>query len=109
MCRFVIDSGSCENVLSKETVKKLRLKTEPHPSPYKLAWLKKGNEVRICKRCLVSFSIGSKYKDQVWCDVVGMDVCHLLLGRSWQFDRKVMHNGGANTYTLMSGTTKIEL
>ena len=29
-----------------------------------------------------------------------MDVCHLLLGRPWQFDRHVVHDGHANTYTL---------
>ncbi|XP_058202674.1 uncharacterized protein LOC131317120 [Rhododendron vialii] len=110
VCRFVIDSGSCENVVSEEAVQKLGLKTEPHPNPYKLAWLKRGNElVKVSKRCLVSFSVGSTYKDQVWCDVVAMDVCHLLLGRPWQFDRRVMHDGGANTYSLMSGGTKMVL
>ncbi|KAF7135555.1 hypothetical protein RHSIM_Rhsim08G0252200 [Rhododendron simsii] len=91
VCRFVIDSGSCENVVSQEAVQKLGLKTEPHPNPYKLAWLKRGNEIKVSERCLVSFSVGSKYKDQVWCDVVTMDVCHLLLGRPWQFDRKRIH------------------
>jgi len=27
-----------------------------------------------------------------------MDVCHLLLGQPWQFDRKVVHDGENNTY-----------
>jgi hypothetical protein len=31
VCRFVIDSGSCENVISDEVVRKLNLKAEPHP------------------------------------------------------------------------------
>lgn len=30
ICRMVIDSGSCENVISEEVVTKLNLKTEPH-------------------------------------------------------------------------------
>ena len=34
------------------------------------------------------------------CDVVSMSVCHMLLGRPWQFDRKVIHDGRANTYQL---------
>ena len=59
------------------------MKTETHPKPYKLAWLKKGGEVTVSKRALVSFSIGSKYKDCVLYDVVTMDACHLLLGRPW--------------------------
>ena len=29
-----------------------------------------------------------------------MTVCHMLLGRPWQFDRNVIHNGRANTYQL---------
>jgi hypothetical protein len=29
-----------------------------------------------------------------------MDVCHLLLGRLWQYDRNVIHDGTKNTYTL---------
>ena len=45
------------------------------------------------KRALVPFFIGLKYKDVVWCDVVCMDGFHLLLGRLWQYDRDVNHNG----------------
>ena len=29
-----------------------------------------------------------------------MDVCHILLGRPWQYDRKVVHDGRKNTYSL---------
>ena len=80
VCRLVIYSGSYENVVSEEAVQKLGLATEKHPNPYKLYWLKKGNEVTVSKHCLVSFSIGLKYKDNAWCDAVVMDACHLLLG-----------------------------
>lgn len=27
-----------------------------------------------------------------------MDVCHLLLGKPWKFDRKLVHDGENNTY-----------
>ena len=47
----------------------------------------------------MEFQIGP-YKDTVECDVVPISVCHLLLGRPWQFDRNVQHNGRANTYHL---------
>ena len=109
VCGLIIDSGSCENVVSEEVVQKLGLATEKHPNPYKLSWLKKGNEVTVSKCCLVSFSIGLKYKDNAWCDVVVMDACHLLLGRPWQYDREVQHNGRKNTYCFMFGSTKIVL
>ncbi|GJY32427.1 RNA-directed DNA polymerase [Tanacetum coccineum] len=56
----IIDSESCENVVSETIVK-------------------------------------NKYQDEVWCDVVPMDACHLLLGRPWQFDRWTIHDGWRKT------------
>ncbi|CAA0837184.1 F-box associated ubiquitination effector family protein, partial [Striga hermonthica] len=45
VCRFIIDSGSCENVVAQEAVDKLRLSSEPHPQPYTLAWIQRGNAI----------------------------------------------------------------
>ncbi|XP_022899369.1 uncharacterized protein LOC111412675 [Olea europaea var. sylvestris] len=109
VCKFVIDSGSCENVVAEEVVKKLGLQTEKHPKLYKLAWLKRGNDVKVSQRARISFSIRPTYKDQVLCDVVEMDACHLLLGRPWQFDRHSLHNGYTNTYNFLFGGKKIVL
>lgn len=69
-CSMIIDEGSCENVISTTMVEKLGLKTEDHPQLYKLSWLKRGNDVKVMKRCLVHFSIGKKYTEEVWNDVV---------------------------------------
>ncbi|GJX76150.1 putative CCCH-type zinc finger family protein [Tanacetum coccineum] len=109
VCKLIIDSGSCENVVSRDAVEKLNLKQEKHPKPYKLSWFKKGNEVNVDTRCLVSFSIGHKYFDNVWCDVVSMDACHILLGRPWQFDRCTIHDGRSNTYTFNKDNLKVTL
>ncbi|GKB81605.1 hypothetical protein Tco_0948500 [Tanacetum coccineum] len=79
VCTFVCDFGSCDNLIAVEAVQKLGLKTENHPKPYKLQWLKKGGEVTISKRVHVPFFVGNTYKDNVWCDVVPMNACHLLL------------------------------
>ncbi|KAL5758490.1 hypothetical protein ACOSP7_021101 [Xanthoceras sorbifolium] len=57
-------------------------------------------EVRVNKQVLVSFSIG-KYKDEVVCDVVPMNAGHILLGRPWQFDRHVTHDGYTNRYSFV--------
>lgn len=109
VCRFVVDSDSCENIVSEEAVQKLGLKTEKHPKPYKLAWLQKGSEVTVFKLALISFSIGTNYKVQILCDVMVMDACHLLLGRPWQYDRQVQHDGCNNTYSFMFHSKKIVL
>ena len=58
---------------------------------------------------LVSISIGSTYKDRIWCDVVEMDACHILLGRPWQFDRAVQHDGRHNTYSFVINNVKVVL
>ena len=39
-----------------------------------------------------------KYTDKVVCDVMPMDVCHILLGRPWKYDRGAIHDGKRNTY-----------
>jgi hypothetical protein len=64
-----------------------------------VSWLQKGHQVSVTKQCLVEFKMG-EYKDKILCDVIPMDVCHVLLGRPWQYDRNVVHDGRMNTYTL---------
>ena len=109
VCKVIIDSGSCENMVSQEMVDKLKLHCDKHPHPYRIAWFKKGNEVTVNKRCLIKFSIGRTYTYKVWCDVIPMNAYHLLLGRPCQYDRKVIHDGGKNTYTFWKDGSKIIL
>ena len=40
------------------------------------------------------------YKDEILCDIMPMDVFHILLGRPWHYDRKAVHDGRKNTYSL---------
>jgi hypothetical protein len=96
-------------MVSKEMVDKLKLHCETHLHPYRIIWFKKGIEFTINKRCLINFSIGKTYKDEIWCDVIQVDACHLLLGRPWKYDRKVMHDGGNNTYTFWKDGSKVVL
>jgi len=79
-----VDGGSCANVASTRVVDKLGLK-----------WLSEVGEIIVNKQVLIHFSIG-KYKDEVLCDVLPMEATHVLLGRPWQYDRKVFHNGFTN-------------
>jgi hypothetical protein len=99
VCKVIVDSGSTDNIVSTEMVEKLELETIEHPSPYRFSWLQKGHQVNVTKQCLVEFKIGG-YKDEILCDVIPMDVCHLFLGRPWQYDRNVIQDGRNNTYTL---------
>ncbi|KAI4343331.1 hypothetical protein MLD38_027853 [Melastoma candidum] len=109
VCLVIVDSGSCTNAVSRTMVEKLKLPIEAHPHPYRLQWLNKESDVRVTQRARVPFSIGKSYKDEVACDVIPMDACHLLLGRPWQFDRRAQHDGYRNTYSIHIGEKKVTL
>ena len=61
-------------------VTKFNLKRKKHPCPYPTAWVQDDHKVMVNEQCLVKFKIGS-YLDEVLCDVIPMDICHMLLGR----------------------------
>ncbi len=79
-----------------------------HPHPYKLQWLNDDGDVKVTKQVVISFSIG-KYKDEVMCDIVPMNACHLLLGRPWQFEKSVVYNGFKNIYSFVKDGKRIVL
>ena len=56
-------------------------------------------EISVTKQVLLSFTIGP-YRDDVLCDVIPMHAGHILLGRPWQFDKKVIHDGFKNKYSF---------
>ena len=66
------------------------------------------HKVMVNEWCLVKFKIGS-YLDEMMCDIMPMDICHMLPGRLWQLDRHAIHDGCANTYTLTKDGVKHKL
>ncbi|XP_042465804.1 uncharacterized protein LOC122048280 [Zingiber officinale] len=108
VCGLIIDGGSCVNVASKLMVDKLGLPTLKHPKSYKLQWLNDSGEMKVTKKVLISFTIG-RYTDEVLCDVVPMQASHLLLRRSWQFDRWTTHDGYKNRYSFSKDGRNITL
>ena len=108
VCSMIIDTESYTNVASTTLVEKLNLPTLKHSKPYKLQWLNDCGEVRVDGQVLVTFSIG-KYMNEVLCDVVPMHAGHILLGRSWQYDRRVTHDGFKNMYSFVKEGKTIKL
>jgi hypothetical protein len=53
--------------------------------------------LKVTHKVRVPFTVG-EYVDEVECDVFPLEVCGLLLGHPWQYDRNVTYAGRANTY-----------
>ena len=76
--KLIIDEGSCVNIIFKTAVEKMGRKDEPHPQPYNVTWVDKIDQSVI--QCWVPIQMSS-YQDRLMCDVVDMDVAHILLRR----------------------------
>ncbi|XP_059292551.1 uncharacterized protein LOC132046018 [Lycium ferocissimum] len=100
VCSLIIDGGSCTNAVSQFLVESMKFPTRKHTNPYKLQWFNECGEMRVNKPAIIKFSIG-KYQDEILCNVVPMQACHLLLGRPWQFDVDAQHSGRTNEYSFV--------
>jgi len=96
---LIIDSGSCCNCYSTRLVEKLNLNVMSHSKPYKIHWLNEDEDKAVDKQVKVKLS-NESYEHKVLCDIVPMEVCHILLGRPWLLDKKFMHNGLTNEITF---------
>lgn len=79
-------------------------------NPYKVTWLNEGQSILVNEQTWVDFSIVG-YKDILFCDILPMDYCHLLLGRPWQYEREeVLYDGKENYISIKKGgkTFKIQ-
>jgi len=56
-------------------------------------------KVKVNKQVLVAFTIG-RNSDEVLCDYP-MHAGHILLGRPWQYERRVIHDGFRNMYKFV--------
>ena len=97
--KAIIDSGSSVNAISEKALKQLRLPIQKHANPYKVSWVI-NSSLPIDKRCLVNIKILS-YEDQVWLDVVPMDIGSIILGRPWLYDNDVRIQGRTNVCSFM--------
>jgi hypothetical protein len=82
-------------------VTNIGLTTHAHTHPYYIQWLNNSGKAKVTHIACVHFSIGT-YHDYANCDVIPMQACSLLLGRSWMFDTNAVHHGRANKYTLIN-------
>ena len=99
-CKLIIDSGSYCNGVSKAVVDSLGFSTWRIPEPKHVQWVNSCGMLKITHKVRVPFTVGD-YVDEIECDVLPLEVCGLLLGRPWQYDRNATYAGRANTYSFV--------
>jgi hypothetical protein len=99
----LFDSGSQVNLISEALVKNMGLETKPHPKPYPLGWVCDKTKLNVTKQCRIRFSIASKMIDEVDLDVVPLDICGIVLGSPYIYDRKIVFFLHENKYHLTKG------
>ena len=70
--------------------------------------MSENGELVVDRQVLICFYIG-KYVDEILFDVAHMEASHLLLGRPWQYDRDVVHNGVTNKFSFVHKGKKVTL
>lgn len=80
---ILVDGGSTDNLIARRAVEALKLPVIRHPQPYTVSWIDESNVKRVIEQCRVPITIGKDYQTVVLCDVVDMNVAHVLLGRPW--------------------------
>ena len=58
--------------------------------------------------CLVPIQFAT-YSDNIWCDVVTMDVGHIILGRPWLYNLDVTIYGRLNFCSFVHNEKKVKL
>ena len=98
-CKLIVDSGSCINVVSADSVAKIGLTLVPHLAPYFVSWID-ASTLPVTHQCAIPMKV-STYEDTVICDVLPMRIGNIILGRPWLFDYNVRLEGRANTISFM--------
>ncbi|OMO60968.1 hypothetical protein CCACVL1_23782 [Corchorus capsularis] len=95
------DSASQRNLISQQLVKQLNLKSTPRLEPYPLGWLKKDVELQVTEQCTFKFAINEKFKDEVTCDVVPLDICQVGFGSPYLWDRDAIFYRRENVWKIV--------
>ena len=93
--------------MSSNVVSRLGLKLIPHPNLYKVSWVDTSS-IAIKERCVVPLQFLT-YKAEIWCDIIPMDVGHIILGRPWIYDLDVTLHGRSNSCSFVFEGKKIML
>jgi hypothetical protein len=75
-------------MISEKFVQNLGLETKPRLRPYPLGCVCENAKLQVTKQCKLRFAITSSFIDEVELDVVPLDICRIILGSPYLYDRK---------------------
>jgi len=101
-----VDSASCINVVASKLITILRIRLVKHSNPYKVTWID-ATFIYVQKRCQIPIQFVT-YRDNVWCDILSVDVSHIIFGRPWLFDLDVIIYGRTNQCSFVHNDKKGE-
>jgi len=75
----IVNSGSCINAVAPKLIATFAMKSVKHPNLYKVTLID-ATSIDVQERCqiLIQFAM---YTDNVLCDILPVDVGHIILGR----------------------------
>jgi hypothetical protein len=88
------------NLISEDIVKKLDLETTPHLKKHPLGWICDNAKLHVTRRCKLRFSITRNYIDEVELDVIPFDICGIVFGSQYLYDRRAIFHRHENKYHL---------
>jgi hypothetical protein len=88
--QFIVYSGSQNNLISTEVMKRLGLPTTTHPQSYTIGWLHQGRDLRVSQQCHISYNI-KPFTNEVLCDISPLNVCDVLLGQPYLWKQHVVY------------------
>jgi len=69
------------------------LETYDHPKPYPLGWLTNNTQLKVTKQCHLKFAIADHFIDEVDLDVIPTDICGVVIGIPYLYDRDACRGG----------------
>jgi len=93
-------SGSQANIISENIVKSLNLEIVPHHKPYPLGWVCDNAQLQVTRKCKLKFAITANFIDEVELDVVSLDICGIVLGSPYLYEKKANFHRHENKYHL---------
>ena len=82
------------------------METNLHPKPYPLGWVCQNAQLEVSQQCRVRFAINSHFIDEVVMDVIPIDICGMVLGSPYLFDRKSIFFRDHNMYHFFKSGNK---